>query len=366
MEDTEVIELAAKVIGMITSDLSNGIYKKLGGNLVHRWSTDSRVSAWAVSESGHDEPPLHYIYMTYDLVLRFYRDAESYHEFVYTQISDQKVGSLFINFDPRIWLSVESERSHSISNMFISAMTWVFFHELGHLVQEHGYIRSSYEPEELTSLIEDCNSSGTGELNGRAASISHATEFAADVEATHWCVMELARHFLPSVLNSTTAQKKEFQNNLHHLVCGISNAIYLFYGEANGEPEELPIGSHPTPLRRLEVCLPNIFEKLDFNKLGSDWHGMKRDDLVHMCIGAAYSVGFFWLWRRSTEPVISIPDNFMPKGILQDPFLLTYWTDIISIWDELLPEIMRIRRFGGALGILDFSDELRSKIKEIE
>lgn len=89
---------------------------------------------------------------------------------------------------------------------------------------------------------------------------------------------------------------------------------------------------------------------------------MSRAKLVYICSGAVYSIGFFWLWRHAMEN--KIPDNFMIKGILQDPYKKSYWSTIIAAWDEIEPTIKTVRRFGQKLGILSFTDTLRSQIAE--
>ena len=243
--------------------------------------------------------------------------------------------------------------------MFIGALTWVFFHELGHLAQEHGYIRSTFGHAQPITCIEDCESDGEQRYEERVAAIFHAIEIAADVEAAYRCVSELIRHFLPDEVNDEHSLL-EFRSNLHLVVCGISCMLYRFYGQRPVEPEAVPRGSHPTPIRRLEVCLPNIFEKLDAGGSGETFHGLSRLQLLDLCLGAAYSVGFYWFWRDNKQS--GIPDNFMISGLSEDPHRMSYWSAILDAWDEISPTIRKIRRFGSELSILTFTDAFRSRI----
>jgi hypothetical protein len=241
--------------------------------------------------------------------------------------------------------------------MFIGALTWVFFHELGHLSQEHGYIRKKYGAQPLDSRVVDCDSNGSDEMSVREATISHVTELAADVEATQWCSFELIRHFIPEG-GADEHDLAEFQANLFLMTAGISCALYRFNGRRSIEPTNIPIGSHPTPIRRLEVCLANIFEKLDLGGAGKRIHRLDRKKLVYTCTGAAYSVGFYWLTQLYASDIR--PTHFIPKGVLQDPFIGEYWAEIIKTWDEFEPDILKIRRFGSELGILSFAEGLRA------
>lgn len=362
MTDLEIYSFTSDILYSITRDLSEDIYTKLEGNLTFSWNTEPRISAWAESKGDINHPPQHEIVICYELARQLYRDAENYHEFQESELLEDLMKLAFKDFNPKPELPRHLNTSNSIKNMYIAAITWVFFHELGHLMQEHGYIRSIYNSENPKIRIEDCESNGQNILTGQAAIVSHVTEFAADVEATQWCVEELIRHFLPTLENVTEESKKDFKNNLFLLVCGISCTFYRFYGERPVEPEEYPDGSHPTPIRRLEMCIPNIFEKLDFNGHGEKLHGLNRKSLVYLCIGAAESSGFFWLWRYSEGP--KIPDHFFSKGVIQDPYRTLYWSKIIEMWDEIEPNISKIRRFGSKLGILYFTDWLRSEVFE--
>ncbi len=362
MEDTDVINLAVDVLSSVSGDLAGGIYADLGGTLDFAWSTERRVSAWAESPGDPNVAPNHRVVICYELALRLYRDVEDYHQFGAAALLEEPYDTIFKDFNPKPRLPGYIDKLDSIQNMFIGALTWVFFHEVGHLIQEHGYIREKFGGQSLVARIDDCESDGSNELGARASLISHVTEFAADVEAIQWCVQELARHFLPMEGNATENDLKEFRSNLFLLVTGISCALYRFNGDRPVDPTKHPVGSHPTPIRRLEVCLPNVFEKLDLGGLGHELHLLSRSELVYLCTGAAYSAGFFWLKRYASGG--DIPAHFMAKGLLQDPFKASYWTAVVRAWDEVEPEIRKVHRFGSKLGILSFTPEFRSKIFE--
>lgn len=359
MTDPEIFQLAADVVSAIVADLSEGIYATLGGSLSAGWSTAPEIAAWAESSSSVDIPPRHHIVISYELVRQLYRDAEQYHDFAATTLNEQRFQAAFGHLEIKPTLPENFARINSERNMFIAALTWVLFHELGHSVQEHGHIRRCFGMTQAETHIEDCQSDGDEPLDGRAAVISQVTELAADVVATHLCVAELMRHFLEAKEVNDEDSKLEFRSNLHLAICGIASALYLFHGQRPTEPEPIPFGSHPAPVRRLEVVLPNIFEKLDAGEVGIRFHGLNRQQLVHLCTGAAYSAGFFWLWRAGAP---GIPQHFMPKGLLQDPHRKTYWGTLIKAWDEIEPEVLRVRRFGDAMSMLSFTDKFRAQV----
>lgn len=359
MTDPEISQLAAEVVSSIVTDLSESIYAPLGGSLSAGWSPAPKIAAWAESSSSVDVPPRHHIVISYKLVWQLYRDAEQYHHFAATTLNEGRFQAAFSHLEIKPTLPENFARVNSVRNMFIAALTWVLFHELGHSVQEHGHIRRRFGMAQTQPHIEDCQSDGDEPLDGCAAVISQVTELAADVVATQLCVAELMRHFLEPKDVNDDESKLEFRSNLHLAICGIASALYLFHGQRLTEPEPIPFGSHPTPVRRLEVVLPNIFEKLDAGEVGIRFHGLNRQQLVHLCTGAAYSAGFFWLWRADTP---EIPQHFMPKGLLQDPHRKTYWGTLIKAWDEIEPEVLRVRRVRDPMSMLSFTDEFRAKV----
>lgn len=360
IEDVEIYKIAADVLSTIAHDYNSGIYAKLDGNLSVSWVDKKMVTAWAESKGDPDSPPNHEIVVSYELARQVYRDIESYYEFATSALLEEPMITILKHFNPTPHLP-DFDKKAIITNMYLGAITWIFFHELGHLTQEHGYIRSIFCNGEYKIRVEDCESDGDKKLEGKAATISHVTELAADVYATYSCIIELIRHFLPKQLDDVDEEsKKKFQGNLYLMVCGISCIFYRFNGERSLEPYEEPIGSHPTPIRRLELCIPNIFERLDANGTGHKLHGMDRSVLVNLCIGAAESVGFFWLWPY-IHPDAS-PKHFFMRGVWEDPYKTSYWKEIIELWDEIKPEIDKIMRFGNERDLLFFTDELRDEV----
>lgn len=360
VEDVEIYEIAANVLSSITNDINSSIYAELGGNLSFSWISEKIVTAWAESPGDPSTQPNHKIMVSYELARQIYRDIEGFYEFATSALLEEPMITIFGNLNPKPQLP-DYEKKDILNNMFVGALTWVFFHELGHLSQEHGYIRSTFNDGESEIRVEDCESDGNNVLEGKAAIISHVTELAADVYATSFCISELVRHFVPKNLDDVdTESKKLFQENLFLMVCGISCLFYRFNGKRPLEPQEKAFGSHPTPIRRLEHCVPNIFERLDFSGHGEKFHGMDRRALVNLCIGAAESVGFFWTWPYLHQD--AIPEHFFINGVLQDPYKTSYWREIIESWDEIKPEINRIKRFGDEKYLLFFTDELRDEV----
>jgi hypothetical protein len=107
------------------------------------------------------------------------------------------------------------------------------------------------------------------------------------------------------------------------------------------------------------MILPEIWEKLDLRSNEFRLHDISRDELVYIGIGA--STGSCLSWLQDVESTIN-SDFFLPRGVLQDPYLQSYWPTIVQAWDNIESDVRRIRRFGPSLGLLGFTNEFRLAI----
>lgn len=354
MEKFEIIELACDVFSTISGDLNEGIYKDLNGNLSVKWSTKRSFYACASVRSSVEEPPLHHIELTYDTATLLYRDIEDYYEYIKFGADNDKFDIWFEGFDYPKSLSSESQKEHCCKNMFISGLTWIFFHELGHLVQEHGYIRKLYDCSGSTDVI-DCSSYDNEKYNstkGKSSAVSHATEMAADYFATISVLSALLRHF----------ESDELENEIKTFSSALALVLYRFHGIKSYSSTEIPEGSHPPPLIRLENTMPLFFEFYSTQELlKSNGSNMSRLDLINITSWSSFSVGIFWL-RKNMQS--GVPENFFLSGSLQRPGMKKYHRVIIDIWDEIKPKIDQVKRLDNPFAELRFSDEYREILQE--
>lgn len=355
MEDLEIYQLAGEVLSTITSDLNNGIYSDLKGELSLVWSEVEIINAWAESKSNIDLPPQHKIGIHFELVRQIYRDIEALCGYLESNF-DQKVFDIFFKdyAKPLEMLPSIFSTEARITNMFIGAITWVFFHELGHLKQEHGYIRSKFIGTDSLS-IQECYIDSSEQISSKASAIFHATEMAADFEAINSCISELIRHF----------KGKDLKAAIYLFVCGVSCVLYRFHGANSLIIDENPNGSHPNPIVRLENIIPQIYEFLSIPELHEHIEiELPRKIILELCNQAAVASGVFWLRNNTDQP--DIPENYFLMGNLNRPMGKNYLSEIINVWDEIEPTIKSIRRFGTCFGILRFSKQTRDALKNIE
>ena len=366
MEDREVYELAHNLIGTLTRELNSGIYTQLGGELSIRWDASPIFGAYASSRGAIDQPPQHCITIHYEFVRQMWRDAEEFCQFLNSIPTGSDVDKLYDFYGDRAKLPSCFSEEEQVRNLFAAALTWVYFHEMGHLMQQHGYIRARHGANhgQQSSDVHEFDASGREPLSGRAAVVSHVTELAADFEATNFYLSELIRHISDPNFVSDEKKGEVFSGLVYLMICGLSIVFYRFNGSVPPVLSTTPQGSHPDPLTRLEINMPHIFEMLDIPALRRHiGHTLDRKDLVFLSGKAGLSVALYWSMTKTVEK--RFDNRFLIKGILSRPEVLHYLRPIVESWDELLPEVEAIRRFGNSFGLLTFTDQFRERINKV-
>ncbi|TWR89834.1 hypothetical protein FJD38_09915 [Pseudomonas saxonica] len=353
--DPEIYELANNVLAEITQNLTDGIYKQLHGSLSFGWATAPKFNAWAESDTVVGGPPQHKIVLHYELARLLYRDAEDFCSFASNEQTKRLIHTTFAD-DATALLPECFTLDDCIQNMFLGSLTWVYFHELGHLMQEHGRVRNNGSSASATTTIQELDAHAAQILTGRQASISHATELAADSEAITQCLIASARHFLKGPLVDEGDGAEVFIGSVYLLTCSLACIFYRF--NAGSSPHVVtPItGSHPSPIYRLELSAPHIYELTELLLKASEFDGERRR-LVSMTKQAADLGSFFWNYSKATGKDETI--HLFVKGFLQRPEFKAYSKEILTVWDEIHPSIMASRHFGPELGVMGFTPEFR-------
>ena len=367
MEDIEIYELAGQVLGVITHELNNGIYAQLGGELSIKWSAGKIYGAFASSPGETDKPPKHCITMYYEFVRQMWRDAEDLCKFLRNIVEDTEIDKLFDVYGSRVKLPRCFKDEEHVKNMFIAAITWVYFHEIGHLMQEHGVIRYEFGPSDgsakHTTDVQDFEASGDKPILGREALVSHTTELAADFEATNFYVMELLRHVSDPDFVEGEERTEVFSGLIYLMVCGISLVFYRFNGNQPILPVAAVEGSHPIPLTRLEFIVTQIFEHLDGVAMILGNPGVDRKTLVLLCGKAAFSASLYWSMTKTKK--YKLDNRFLLKGLLSNHVVLQYLQPIVENWDEMLPRVKEVRRFGSSRSLMSFTESFRQRVADV-
>lgn len=368
MEDEQIYELAGEILSDITHDLNEGIYAELGGRLSIAWSTNEIYGAYASSLNQSDKPPEHCITVYYEFARQLWRDIEDMCRFLRTVPRGSWADAFYHTFADRATLPTCFNAEDQVRNMFAAALTWVYFHELGHLMQEHGIIRREFGPEgdgvEISTDVHDCEVSHRKPISGREALVSHVTELAADFEATNSYVEGLLRHIVDPRFVSKQQRPEVFLGTLYLMVCGLSLVFFRFNGREPILPVAAVEGTHPKPLTRLEILLPQIWENLDWDLFRTEeGHSADREQLVKTCTKAAFSAALYWSTSVTNDH--NLDPRFLLKGVLSNLDILQYLQPIIEMWDEMLPRIEELRRYGPPRSLMRFTNEFRNRITKV-
>ncbi|MDH0683053.1 hypothetical protein [Achromobacter animicus] len=367
MDDLKIYHLAGEVLGAITQDLNAGTYARLGGELSLYWSTDEVFGAFASSPGEINQPPVHSITVHYKLVRQVWRDAENFCNFLRNAPDGSDVDKL-LTFYGGAKLPTCFDDEECVQNLFVAAITWVYFHEIGHLMQEHGVIRGQFGPQDgdakRTTELYDLQASKDKLVVGREALVSHVTELAADFEATHFYVAELIRHARDHNFVDEKARNEVVSGLLYLMVSGLSLVFFRFNGKQPILPTPVVEGSHPKPLIRLEFIVPQIFEALDGRLARAlAGHELDREQLVSLCTQAASAATVFWTMTETEN--LELDNRFMLKGLLTDSIVLRYLQPIVETWNEMLPTVKQLRHFGSPRGLMTFTAEFEERIFKV-
>ncbi|KXV61813.1 hypothetical protein AD948_00400 [Acetobacter senegalensis] len=364
MEDAEIYELAGEVLSRITNNINDTVYAPLGGKLSISWSEKEIYGAYASSLSQSDKPPQHSITIYYEFVRQVWRDIENFCEFLRSRPEGDFTPYEFYD-NPSKLPRCFNEDEH-VRNMFVAAITWVYFHELGHLMQEHGIIRHEWGPRGdeamQTTDVHDFEVSHHKPIHGREALVSHVTELAADFAATHFYAMELLRHIEEPSFADDQERPEVFSGTLYLMVCGLSLVFFRFNGSKPIVPIAAVEGSHPKPLTRLELLLPHLYEYLGVMKTEAG-HGLNQEQLEVLCAKAVFSTTMYWSMTNTEDH--KFDDRFMLQGVQSSPAIMQYLQPVVAIWDEMLPRIKEVRRFDSPLILMHFTDAFREKLNSV-
>lgn len=351
MQSYEVIELAETIIKSITNDLNASIYSEPNANLTVEWKRSDAFNASAIPKSKVTEPPIHIIEISYGLAISLYKDIDKYCSYLESGF-DQEIFHFLLKEHPhKSLLPTNLTPEEYRKNMFISALTWVYFHELAHLNQEHVYILNQLLNTNQYSKYTEFDIDNSKSLKGEAANIHHVLELAADFEAIQTCIYELITHF----------NGNELRESIGTFVSGISCAIYKIHNLDMLDLNSEITGSHPPPIVRLEQILPQIWETFDLLEQHKIIYiNLNRIELVHKCDISARTAGFFWFRKEHIHP--DKLKDFLHCGTVNRVGGKEYLQAIINTWDEIKDEINKNKRDTEGLRILTFTEQYRDLV----
>ncbi len=289
-----------------------------------------------------ESPSRHNITLTYELVESIYAEALDYALF-----AKEKNPALDIHQIPD-----QFELLQAAAFMFESGITFVIFHELGHINQNHAAIRAKYGKSTTVSscIISEFETQNENQiLAGDLASIYHATELSADLEALDWMASALEQMF-----NGTS-----FIDHAY-LQCAIVSCIMLmFNGDKPLHLDSVPVGTHPYPALRMDLWVKAYAER---TLLLSEGLAIKvnGNEITKRFMDASFLAVLKWMTRHQLPSIPQYTD--FCKGTIHHPNHDSYMREVINLWSYEYKESRNSRRYGGVFSVLYFSDEYRKKV----
>jgi hypothetical protein len=181
--------------------------------------------------------------------------------------------------------------------MFELMLIWTFFHELGHIVQQHYLLNEQIKNIDTQTVeISEINYNVNHETNLKG----QAREILADVQAVDFTFFQLWR----------TNRLKHIP--FYFLLCSMECMFQRFYGTYN-EDLELTQGKHPHPVIRSEIAiqysLRKILEIISITQSSSYFNNI-NEFFVYYSVRASVLTGYFRAYRIEEFDGTSLP-SFM-------------------------------------------------------
>jgi hypothetical protein len=305
-------DLAEIIVADLVKWSNDEIYTSLGGRLECELPFDEAVNASAIVSPSDAANPRIEIFM--GLVREIYRDSFTF-PLLANQISNSpdycdplksefsNTPAFFEGGVPDIPESQYTEIYKSIKNrieeegvysdipenalacrflMFEVMLTWVFFHELSHLVQRHYLFRSGTATSNNFEVV--YHEVSSDEPIGEDCLASQAREVLADVEGSELTIRYLLR-------------KKRFHfSSIYLLFCAQYCMFNRFY-KAHESNLKLVKGDHPHPVIRNEMTSQFVSEWLVLC-LGNMEGAVERDQIIrsvaYLNVKSSLISGVFW------------------------------------------------------------------------
>lgn len=348
METPDIIDLAVRTLSTIVDDLQPN-YQSSGGSLKLVWSDEPTVNASATPISKMGEPEIHEITINYHLVISLYKNIDNLFEYIDADNNREFFGNDDTDSLKKFFQTTDYKAFKN--NSFISALTWVFFHELGHLKQGHIYILKSGL---LNNFSESYSLSGSNFKNENTC-LLHCLELAADHFATITVSGELARHFHDDL--------SQFEYSFATFVLGVSTAIYTFTGREFENIPKYPVGSHPPAIARLDITLSMMCEFFNAMGLIPNYDKRKYTEIAVLCSLYAYFYTHI-KWHieegRNHKDKLHLNKNLTPTPLHLRENGKDYLKEILKVLDEIRPSLIKnLNSKWADIYALHFTDDFR-------
>lgn len=215
---------------------------------------------------------------------------------------------------------ITKDTNKTIKDILLATITWIIYHELSHVNQQHfTYIQNNMFFE-LNETVGNSNN-----LNH----IRHCLELYADYEAIIHSISDILNH----VKNSTF----ELDYLLFIFNYGVASALMYFNNKKDDSLKLSLNNTHPSPRLRMELISFYVITTLKLLTLvNKKYHTELPDYYYSLIIKTAHSHVFINETYKNTK----LMDNPLITDNLNEDFY-TYFNELISVNDRIRNEIIK-------------------------
>lgn len=308
--------ISEAVVSSLTNWANKNIFSKINGKLIFSIPLNESVNAGArYNSSSTSYAPE--IFITLGMIREIYRDSFTF-PLVSNRIAEETSNIAQLNdiFNNEVYVyssgvpvireqcksqlakitesaykEIKNERisTNDITCRFLMfefMVSWVFFHELSHIIQQHNLLKTSVNEDEFYE-ISSAKGGSDSDLD------SQAREILADIEGLGLTLQYL---HMNGVFCSETS---------YLLLSSISCMFNRFYDKYE-EKLEVSNGTHPHPTIRNDF-IHNCFVKLLYEILKSDFTDNTARALAYISTRSMLLTGIFWAHRYHKYDGESLP-----------------------------------------------------------
>jgi|TARA_R100000501_G_C2625898_1_gene119452 hypothetical protein len=338
MNMPKINEWASAILDPLVLFLNEGV--KIEGGVSLNWESKREFNAYASERSGGGKV----IGFTYDVAKEICVDAD--HLFCILKTPwGRPITSIGVHRETLAELRPSKKFPYEKAKKMVSelAITWIFFHEAGHLIEHHESFKINMPRIKIvgdeTVLPEIDGEEGLGK-NSRASWISHALEISADYQATRFIFRKLAASGCIS----------EFQ--IWSLAVGVCNLFYRFGSDGENEVFAYANGSHPSPVVRFYFFYTNIKHMvMDPAYKGKVLFCQNETRLDEILLNALNTASSYHNLRGGSGPIPK-----MTLAIFDGGEFYSYLSTLKKVWSGIRPEIEKNIERGAPTSPMSFGE----------
>lgn len=316
------IQEAQRLVDYLSDQMRSQIYNHSDTTLTVSWSSSPNFYASAGASSDNST---HHITIGYELLEKIYKDSLLLSHTSVKIFADDRYKLLFgdKHRSTNGVLPEDTDPDQCKLLMFRGTVTFIFFHELAHLIQGHGFLNGSVNANKLHELVEHNLNEDT---STESVELSHYLEICADTEAINWTLQAMA---------ICSSNKKLNYTPFYMLVCGLTCMFHRFFESSTSNIGFL--GSHPNPSIRKDFVRNTLLAETSkrIYKENSSWKYNYSSMVMDISLAQLHA-HLYWHLAHNIEE--SMP-RMMSIHSFSSPDVQPYLSKLFSINEQLSPKI---------------------------